>query len=192
MTKRLLSSLTLGASMLLSIATVQAQVPTLGMLTPGAGLDLGELGAPSIGGGLPGLDALNILGSQDLISLDGPLFALNNLRPTLTNPAKLVPGSLGGPDILFGFVPSSEVLYHNPAGILNYILNGGIIVSSGVSAVPPLPIISQPLDISGLGLPDISGALPANILPLGLISPSSAIDQVLGLGSQFTVFIPTL
>jgi|GEM_PF-3352374 len=189
MTKRLLSSLTLGASMLLSIATVQAQVPTLGMLTPGAGLDLG---APSLGGELPGFDALNILGSQDLIALDGALFALNNLRPTLTNPAKLVPGSLGGPDILFGFVPSSEVLYHNPAGILNYILNGGIIVSSGVSAVPPLPIISQPLDISGLGLPDISGALPANILPLGLISPSSAIDQVLGLGSQFTVFIPTL
>ncbi|WP_373091725.1 hypothetical protein [Zhongshania sp.] len=65
-------------------------------------------------------------------------------------------------------------------------------MSSGVSAVPPLPIISQPLDISGLGLPEISGALPANTLPLELISPSSGIDQVLGLRSQFTVRIPTL
>ncbi|MBB5187971.1 hypothetical protein HNQ57_002249 [Zhongshania antarctica] len=199
MTKRFMPSLTLGVSMLFSISAAHAQVPALGMLPTGAGLNFSKLSALDLGGGLAGslasLDALNIVGSQDLVPLAGPVTTFNNLLPTLSNPAKLVPGSLGGPDILFGFVPSSEVLYNNPAAILNYILNGGILVSSGLSAIPSLPIISQPLNSGSLGgfeLPDISGALPADVLPLELLSPSSAIDQVLGLGAQFTAMVPAL
>ena len=177
--------------MLFSISIAHAQVPALGALTTGAGLNFSGLSTLDLGGSIASLELLNIVGSQDLVPLTGPLTTLNNLSPTLRNPAKLVPSSLGGPDILFGFVPSSEVLYNNPAAILNYILNGGIIVSSGLSAIPPLPIISQPLDVGGLGglgLADVSGAVPAGILP----SPSSAIDELLGLGAQFTAMVPAL
>ncbi|MEX1669776.1 hypothetical protein AB4876_12725 [Zhongshania guokunii] len=200
MNKRILPALTLGASMFLSAANTHAQVPVVGMLPTGAGFNFPELGALGLDGSLPGIDALSVdtlnMGGQDLGPLTGAAFALNSLLPTLSKPGELAPATLGGPDILFGFVPSAEVLYKNPVAIISYVLNGGTILSPSLNQVPPIPVLSQPLAtdelaaIDAIGLP-LDGALPTDILPLNLLSPNNTIDQALGLGAQLISAAPS-
>ena len=186
MTKRILPSLTLGASMLLSVSTANAQIPAFGNL----GLVDGLSGV---------LSTLSSGGSQNLGPLSGSLFAVDSLLPALNNPTLLVPTTLGGTEIVVGFVPSGEVLLTNPLAILGYLSDGGTLLSPQLGPLPAIPLISQPLalgglgGLDGLGLPGLDdGALPIDMLPLDLLNPTSVIDQVLGLLSGLAASAPAL
>jgi len=186
MTKRILPALTLGASMLLSVSAAQAQsmaFANLGLVN----------GLPSL------LGTLSSSGGQSLGPLTGGMYALNSVLPALNDLTVLVPTSLGGTEIIFGFVPSAEILLTNPVGILQFVSDGGSILSSTLGPVPAIPLISQPLtlgELGGLGdfgLPGLDSlALPANILPLDLLNPTSIIDQVLGIVSGLASAVPPL
>lgn len=181
MTKRILPSLALGASMLLSISATNAQSPAFGNL--------------GLVDGLSGLlNTLSSNGTQNLGPLTGGVYALNSLLPALNDLTVLVPTTLGGTEIVFGFVPSAEVLLTNPSGILEFLSNGGTILSSTLGPVPAIPLISQPLALGGLGgfdglgLPGLDGAA----LPFDLLNPTTIIDQVLGLVSGLASSAPPL
>ena len=178
MIKRTLTAASFSAGLLLSVSSAQAQIPQLpligGLLGGGSAFNLPAIDSL---GALPGLDILSA-GSTDLGPLTGGVFAAQNLMAALGDLSVLVPSSLG-PDILFGFVPSSEILYKDPLNVVSYIFDGGTIVASALGPVPAIPVISQPLELGALGLPSLGTAIPVDILPADLLRPDTVINQIL-------------
>lgn len=156
-------------------------IPVIGSLTSGGlpGLDLlSGGGIPVVGGLISGgsgssLASIPVLGpALDFILAgdflprllpDGAeLMQLTNITSTVT---QLVPGVLGNPDAVLSTVnelginagvaaaPVVAVLLDNPAGVLEYISNGGTILTQGLngaggnSVIPGIPLLTQPLGI---------------------------------------------
>lgn len=153
--------------------------PSLGSL-PLLG-DLGDLGGllgglgdlASLGGGAGGLEGIPALGSGLAFIVDGDF--LPRLLPDpvqlmqLTNGSaivtEIVVGAIGEPQAVFstvnelgvnagvGAAPILGVLLENPAGVVDFIMGGGTILTqaldgtNGNSAVPGIPILTQPLGI---------------------------------------------
>lgn len=178
MIKRTLTAALMSAGLLLNFPSANAQIPQLpvigGLLGGGAEF---SLPATNLLGTLPSFDPLST-GSADLGPLTGGAFAAQNVVTALGDLSVLVPSSLG-PDILFGFVPSSEVLYKDPLSLVIYIFDGGTIVASALGPVPAIPVISQGLELDSLGLPPLDTALPLAVLPAEILSPDTIINQLL-------------
>ncbi|MBU0537910.1 MAG: hypothetical protein KKF24_05030, partial [Gammaproteobacteria bacterium] len=96
--------------------------PLAVLYTPLAGL--GVLPA-----GIENLDAIVIAGTDILLSGDNPLDTVLGL---------------GGP-LKGQLIPIYDVLVENPLSTVNYILEGGTILSEGLTIIPPLPLVNSPL-----------------------------------------------
>lgn len=145
----------------------------LGGLLGGLG-GLGGLGdLASLGGGAGGLEGIPALGSGLAFIVDGDF--LPRLLPDpvqlmqLTNGSavvtEIVVGAIGEPQAVFstvnelgvnagvGAAPILGVLLENPAGVIDFIMGGGTILTqaldgtNGNSVVPGIPILTQPLGI---------------------------------------------
>ncbi|AKH68720.1 hypothetical protein IMCC21906_01041 [Spongiibacter sp. IMCC21906] len=154
-------------------------IPVVGGLLDGGlpGLDLlSGGGIPVVGdllGGGSGLASIPAVGPALEFILAGDflprllpdgaeLMQLTNITSTVT---QLVPGVLSNPDAVLstvnelginaavGAAPIVAVLLENPAGVLEYISNGGTILmqglngSGGNSVIPGIPLLTQPLGI---------------------------------------------
>lgn len=146
----------------------------LGGLLGGLGGGLGGLGGlASLGGGAGGLDGIPVLGSGLVFIVDGDflprllpdpveLMQLTNGSAVVTN---IVVGAIGEPQAVFSTVnelginagvaavPVFGVLLENPAGLLDFFMGGGTILTQalngtdGNSIVPGIPILTQPLGL---------------------------------------------
>lgn len=130
-------------------------------------------GLPGVGGGAGGFDSIPGIGGGLAFIVDGDF-----LPRLLPNPAELmqlaggqaivtniVLGAVGEPEAVFstvnelgvnagvGAAPILGVLLENPAGVIDYLLGGGTILTSaldgtnGGSAFPGVPFLTQPYSL---------------------------------------------
>ncbi|CAA0081060.1 Uncharacterised protein [Zhongshania aliphaticivorans] len=88
---------------------------------------LGDLGI--LPAGIENLDAIVIAGSDILLAGDNPLDTVLGL---------------GGP-LKGQLIPIFDVLVEDPLSTVDYILEGGTIISEGLTIIPTLPLLNSPL-----------------------------------------------
>lgn len=137
-----------------------------GMVSPASAQDLPLVGGlfGGGGGGLPLGGDLPVLGTflpfamgelpASLMAIElpiaktsGGLAALGGLAgPVSENPALLIrPIQHLALPVAFDVIPITEVLFANPAGLLDFFTNGGVLVMPDISLIPRVPLVNQPL-----------------------------------------------
>lgn len=107
-------------------------LPILGTFLPFA---MGELPASLMAVELPTTKTLGGLGA--LGSLMGPISE---------NPSALIrPMQHLALPVAFDVIPLTEVLFANPAGLLDFFTSGGVLVMPDISLIPRTPLVNQSL-----------------------------------------------
>ncbi|RNL64441.1 hypothetical protein [Zhongshania marina] len=154
----------LAASAILSgmVGMASAQdLPIIGGLLGGGLPSTGGLGG---GGSLPLVGGLPVLGTflpfvlgelpMSLTAIDLPI---EKTLAGLGQVGGLVGAISGNPEALirpvqhlalpvaFDVIPLTEVLFSNPAGLLDFLTSGGVLLMPDISLVPRTPLVNQPL-----------------------------------------------
>lgn len=107
-------------------------LPVLGTFLPFA---LGELPASLMAIDLP--IAKTLAGLGEVGGLVGPI---------LGNPAALIrPVQHLALPVAFDVIPLTEVLFSNPAGLFDFLTNGGVLLMPDIALIPRIPLLNQPL-----------------------------------------------
>ncbi len=116
------------------------------------------------GGGLPLVGGLPVLGTflpfalgelpASLMAIDLPIAktlaglgqAGGLVGPISGNPEALIrPLQHLALPVAFDVIPLTEVLFNNPAGLVDFFTSGGVLVTPDIALIPRIPLVNQPL-----------------------------------------------